>query len=56
MERYFPGSTFDGNVLRDDLDVNASKGAGANVARLLAMARAVAAGQPPTHDVTSSAK
>jgi hypothetical protein len=50
MERYFPDATISGNVLRDDLEVNASNGAGADVKRLLEMADAV------TKGVTSSAK
>jgi hypothetical protein len=48
MERYFPGATFSGNVLKDDLDVNAVTGAGADVKRLLRMADAVTKGVRPT--------
>ena len=48
MERYFPGATFSGNVLKDDLDVNARTGVGADVKRLLQMADAVTRGVRPT--------
>ena len=43
-ERYFPDATIAGNVLKDDLDMNATKGAGADVKRLLEMADAVTKG------------
>ena len=48
MEMFFPDATMSGNVLKDDLDVNATKGAGADVARLLAMADAVSKGVRPS--------
>lgn len=48
MERYFPGATVTGNVLKDNLDVNAVNGAGADVKRLLAVAEAVVKGVRPS--------
>jgi hypothetical protein len=56
-ERYFPDATMSGNMLKDDLDVNAKRVAGApgaDVPRLLAMADAVAKGLRPP--ITSSAR
>lgn len=50
MERYFPGATFSGNVLSDDI-APASRhqpGLGADVPRLMEMADAVSKGTPPT--------
>jgi len=48
MERYFPDATISGNVLKDDLDIKASNGAGADVKRLLEMADAVTKGTVPS--------
>jgi hypothetical protein len=48
MERYFPDATFSGNILKDDLDVSASNGAGADVKRLLEIADAVTRGVRPS--------
>jgi hypothetical protein len=57
MERYFPGATISGNVLKDDLDIRASNGAGADVKRLLEMADAVTRGVvPAVGPATSSTK
>jgi hypothetical protein len=48
MERYFPDATISGNILKDDLDVNAPNRAGADVKRLLEMADAVTKGVRPS--------
>jgi hypothetical protein len=54
MERYFPDATISGNVLKDDLDIKASNGAGADVKRLLEMADAVTKGVVPSVGRTTS--
>jgi len=46
MEMFFPDAKMSGNVLKDDLDMSATKGAGADVPRLLAIADAVSKGSP----------